>query len=91
MAEKQKNGKIEAALDLVKEIIFFLLLTAAMLAYCLLVLLIISFVTSSSEPLRERWHWMYTMWESGSGSAGEIRDCFWGGSRWKCRKQKYGQ
>lgn len=47
MAEKQKNGKIEAALDLVKEIIFFLLFTAAMLAYCLLMLLIISFVTSS--------------------------------------------
>lgn len=47
MAEKHKNGKIEAALDIAKEIIFFLLFTAAMLAYCMLVLLIISFVTSS--------------------------------------------
>lgn len=47
MAEKHKNGKIEAALDMAKEIIFFLLFTAAMLAYCMLVLLIISFVTSS--------------------------------------------
>ena len=47
MAEKQKNGKIEAALDIAKEIIFFLLFTAAMLAYWMLMLLIISFVTSS--------------------------------------------
>lgn len=47
MAGKQKNDKIEAALDLAKEIIFFLLFTAAMFAYCMLVLLIISFVTSS--------------------------------------------
>ncbi len=47
MAEKQKSGKIEAALDIAKEIIFFVLFTAAMFAYCMLVLLIISFVTSS--------------------------------------------
>lgn len=47
MAEKQKSGKIEAALDLAKEIIFFLLFTAAMFAYWMLMLLIISFVTSS--------------------------------------------
>lgn len=47
MTERQKNGKIEAALDLAKEIIFFLLFTVAMLAYCMLALLIISFVTSS--------------------------------------------
>jgi len=42
-----KNGKIEAAIDIAKEIIFFILFTAAMFAYCMLVLLIISFVTSS--------------------------------------------
>lgn len=34
-------------LDLIKEIIFFLLYTAGMFAYCMLVLLIISFVTTS--------------------------------------------
>lgn len=45
--EQHKNGKIEAALDIAKEIIFFILFTAAMFAYCMLVLLIISFVTSS--------------------------------------------
>lgn len=45
--EQQKNGKIEAALDIAKEIIFFILFTVAMFAYCMLVLLIISFVTSS--------------------------------------------
>ena len=45
--EQQKNGKIEAALDIAKEIIFFILFTVAMYAYCMLVLLIISFVTSS--------------------------------------------
>lgn len=45
--EQHKNGKIEAALDMAKEIIFFILFTAAMFAYCMLVLLIISFVTSS--------------------------------------------
>lgn len=45
--EQHKNGKFEAALDMAKEIIFFILFTAAMFAYCMLVLLIISFVTSS--------------------------------------------
>lgn len=45
--EQQKNSKIEAALDIAKEIIFFILFTAAMFAYCMLLLLIISFVTSS--------------------------------------------
>ncbi len=45
--EQQKNSKIEAALDIAKEIIFFILFTAAMFAYCMLVLLIISFVASS--------------------------------------------
>lgn len=45
--ERQKSSKIEAALDIAKEIIFFILFTAAMLAYCVLVLLIVSFVTSS--------------------------------------------
>ena len=44
---QHKNSKIEAALDIAKEIIFFILFTAAMFAYCMLVLLIISFVTSS--------------------------------------------
>lgn len=38
---------MEAALDMAKEIIFFLLFTAGMFAYCMLMLLIISFVTSS--------------------------------------------
>lgn len=42
-----KNGKIEAAIDIAKEIIFFILFTAAMFAYCMLVLLIVSFVTST--------------------------------------------
>ncbi len=42
-----KNGKIEAAIDIAKEIIFFILFTAAMFAYCILVLLIVSFVTST--------------------------------------------
>lgn len=45
--ERRKNGKIETALDMAKEVIFFILYTAAMFAYCMLVLLIISFVTSS--------------------------------------------
>lgn len=45
--EQQKSSKIEAALDIAKEIIFFILFTVAMFAYCMLVLLIISFVTSS--------------------------------------------
>lgn len=45
--EQHKNSKIEAALDIAKEIIFFILFTAAMFSYCMLVLLIISFVTSS--------------------------------------------
>lgn len=45
--KQHQNGKIEAALDIAKEIIFFILFTAAMFAYCMLVLLIISFVTSS--------------------------------------------
>lgn len=45
--ERKKGGKIEAALDMAKEIIFFLLFTAGMFAYCMLMLLIISFVTSS--------------------------------------------
>lgn len=45
--KQQKSSKIEAALDIAKEIIFFILFTAAMFAYCMLVLLIISFVTSS--------------------------------------------
>ncbi len=44
---ERKSGKIEAALDIAREIIFFILFTAAMFAYCMLVLLIISFVTSS--------------------------------------------
>lgn len=34
-------------LDLIKDIIFFLLYTAGMFAYCMLVLLIISFITTS--------------------------------------------
>lgn len=40
---KDKYNKV----DLVKDIIFFLLYTAGMFAYCILVLLIISFVTAS--------------------------------------------
>lgn len=39
--------KFDRALDLAKEIIFFILYTAGMFAYFMLVLLIISFVTSS--------------------------------------------
>lgn len=34
-------------IDLIKDIIFFLLYTAGMFAYCMLVLLIISFITTS--------------------------------------------